>query len=79
MADDREPSPRGVGSFLLWLGVAAVAALVVFLIVFYFNGHKASLMKNSLLHAPSQPEVFAAYLPSDRLLAFSADFVPRRS
>jgi hypothetical protein len=79
MADEHEPSPRGVGNFLLCLGVAAVAALVVFLIVFYFNGHKASLMKNSLLHAPSQPTEVVGHLPADGLLAFSADFVPSRS
>ena len=53
MADEQEPSPRNVGSFLLWMGVILVAALAVFLVVFYLTGHKASLMKNSQLDAPS--------------------------
>jgi len=78
MADDQEPSPKNMGRFLLWVGVAAVAALVVFLIVFYFSGHKASLMKNSLLHAPSDTAI-GMRSTSDRLLAFSTDLVPRRS
>jgi len=79
MANEHEASPRNVGKFLLWLGVAAVAALVIFLIVFYFSGHKASMMKNSLLNVPAEPTAVAMQLPADRLLAFSADFVPRRS
>ena len=79
MADDQEPSPQNMGRFLLWLGVAAVAALVVFLIVFYFSGHKASLMKNSLLQAPPASICVAAQSSADRLLAFPADRVPRRS
>lgn len=78
MANEKEPSPQSMGGFLLWVGVAVVAALVVFLIVFYLNGHKASLMKNSLLNVP-QPSAIAAQLPSNGLLAFSADLVPGRS
>ena len=79
MANEHEASPRNVGKFLLWLGVAAVAALVIFLIVFYFSGHKASMMKNSLLHAPPGTTAIAVESSADRLPAFSADFVPRRS
>jgi hypothetical protein len=79
MADDREPSPQRMGGFLLWVGIAVVAALVVFLVVFLLTGHKSSLMKNSQLNTLPHPTAVAVQLPSDRLLAFSADLVPGRS
>lgn len=79
MANEQEPSPRGVGNFLLWLGVILVAALAVFLVVFFLTGHKASLMKNSQLNAPAPSRTVAMQESSpDRLLAFAANFVPRR-
>jgi hypothetical protein len=78
IALEHEASPKGVGNFLLWLGVILVVALAAFLVVFYLTGHKASLMKNSQLNAPSTSTVAVDSSP-DRLLAFSAGFVPRRS
>ena len=79
MPNEHEASPRGVGNFLLWIGVILVAALAVFLVIFLFTGHKASLMKNSLLEVPPASIYVAAQSPADRFLAFSADLVPRRS
>ena len=46
----QEPPPRQMGRFLLRLGVAL---MVVFLVVFDYHGHKASLMKNSGSASPS--------------------------
>jgi flagellar basal body-associated protein FliL len=79
MADDQEPSPRNMGNFLLWLGVILVAVLAVFLVVFYLIGHKASLMKNSQMQATPASTAIAMQSSPNRLLAFSADLVPRRS
>ncbi len=79
MADEQEPSPRSMGSFLLWMGVILVAVLAVFLVVFYLTGHKASLMKNSQLDAPSPSTAIAMQSAPDRLFTFTAGLVPGRS
>jgi hypothetical protein len=79
MADEQKPSPRNMGNFLLWVGVILVAALAVFLVVFYLIGHKASLMKNSELKTYPASTAVAMQSSSDRLLAFPANFVPSRS
>ena len=79
MADEHDASPRNVGSFLLWMGVILVAALAVFLVVFYLTGHKASLMKNSQLNAPSPSAAIAIQSSPDRLFAITAGLVPGRS
>ena len=52
MGIGREASPKGVGRFLLWVFIAMVIALVIFAIVFYSQGHKASLMRNSQISVP---------------------------
>lgn len=51
-SDGKHPRVGG-GRFLLWVGIALVIGLVVFLLIFLFTGHKASLMKNSQLSAPA--------------------------
>ena len=79
MANEQDASPRNVGNFLLWLGVILVAALAVFLVVFYLTGHKASLMKNSQLDVPAPTNTIAMQSSPNGLFAFSADLVPRRS
>lgn len=53
MAVIQDPSsPRKIGGFIVWLGIAILAALLVFLVIFYYQGHKASIMKNSRMEIP---------------------------
>ena len=53
MVDSKEPAPPQMGRFLVWLGVALMVVLLLFLVVFYYHGHKASLMKNSGIGSPT--------------------------
>lgn len=48
-----ETTPKHAGNFVLWLGIGLLVALAIFMVVFYFTGHKASILKNSQVERPS--------------------------
>jgi hypothetical protein len=48
-----ETTPTRAGRFVLWLGIALLIGLAVFLVVLYFNGHKAGILNNSNADRPS--------------------------
>lgn len=51
MGVGRETSPQNVGKFLVWVFLALVTVLVIFAAIFYSQGHKTDMMKNSQVQA----------------------------